>query len=401
MRPVWDSAPLVPLSDEPKQSSAPIQLVTFADDLRSDAFKKPRRTFSTGIEQFDRLASGGLKATQQSIWMAPTGVGKTGLCGTFANLFVDRGYSVLWVLGELPPVEQATRLVASRWRRDRGSIYTADDLLSHRVHPSDVEAALDGLPLYRLRVRRRDGNPFFQIREYVTAIAEKHGVAPLIVGDYVQKFAAAEDADNRRISVAAVSDEFLSIAEDFDTHTLLISSVARSHYNAMARKARKQAEDEDPRDWLAAAKEAGELEYDAANVNFLDVADEANALGERNARIIVAKCRSGSHGYVGMKFHGPSGLFFEAAESADVMKPQKRDVPDLDGRVLEYIRQRPGQAARAVRTAIDGVGVCKVDGAIERLISAGKIERVAEDYQNSRSQTRKRDVLYPIVQGAK
>jgi hypothetical protein len=65
--------------------------------------------------------------------------------------------------------------------------------------------------------------------------------------------------------------------------------------------------------------------------------------------------------------------------------------------VLQHVRKNPGQTPRTIRTSIDGYGVGKVDAAIERLVTAGRIECVTEEYENSRKQRRKKDVLMPVV----
>ena len=51
---------------------------------------------------------------------------------------------------------------------------------------------------------------------------------------------------------------------------------------------------------------------------------------------------------------------------------------------------------RARRSTADPA-CCAPQKIIERLIIAGKAERVAEAHTNSRGQSRKRDVLYPVA----
>lgn len=357
---------------------APV-LLTAADVIRSEAFSRPRRQYWTGIPDLDR-AIGGLRSRQQSLLAAPTGVGKTGLATTIVRGIAIDGVPVLWFCTELDAEEQAARFAANALRESTGSSHSADDLLRHAVSVDMAANALKGLPIYLYRWRRRLGNPFDIIRDHAKAITAKHGKPPIIVVDYLQKL-AVEDEENRRQSVGNVSEQLLEVAQDHDTHMLAISSVSRAYYNATARKLRKQAgEDEDPRDWLAAGKEAGELEYDAALMMYLDVGDEANAVGERPARLIVAKSRQGGEGFYGLQFHGPSGLFIPDGAAAIAMRaPAKAAVVNLDkikAEVRRVLLKR--KTPFTTRSAIaDRLGGRRADAmtAIDEMFEAGELSQ--------------------------
>lgn len=350
---------------------------TAAEILRSDLFKKPRHTYPTGLAALDEKIGGGLKSRQQSIIAAPTGYGKTQLVGTLKLHFAKQNYPVMWFCTELGEDEQAARFAALAMRVASRSGYTPDDLLSHVLPPEDAARAVDDLPIHIVKIRRSDGDPFVIIAGQMAAARAKYGRAPLGVVDYMQKL-AVEDEDRRRVSVSNVSERLLEIAQDFDTHMLVISSVARNLYNRTARKLRKQAEDEDPRDWLAVGKESGDIEYDAAVMMYLDVADERDALGQRNARLIVAKCRQGSEGFVGLKFHGPTGLFTADDAAAEAMRPEVRQkvADDIEQKVIDYLKTHAADppTRERLRTAFPGVGVNRVANAVKALDSEGLIE---------------------------
>lgn len=121
----------------------------------------------------------------------------------------------------------------------------------------------------------------------------------------------------------------MTVILDGDEHAIV--RLLRAHYSATARKLRKQATDEDPRDWLACAKESGEIEYDAALLMVLDVGDDADSVTHtRPARLIVAKSRQGGEGFYGLRFHGPSGLFLPDDKAAGEMKATAKQTEAVD-----------------------------------------------------------------------
>ncbi len=377
---VDDGASTDTTAAETKVDPPPAKLpLTAAEIIRSPDFSRPRRAYLTGIPELD-TATGGLRSRQQSLVAAPTGVGKTGLVGTIMRGLAQSGVPIFWLCTELDAEEQAARFAAIVMRSTRGGCVTPDGLLRHDLPVEQVAQVVDGLPLHVVRWRRSIGDPFVLIHDNVSAMAQKYGQQPIIVVDYQQKL-AVEDLENRRQSVGMVSERLLGVAQDLDTHVLSISSVSRAYYNATARKLRKQNEDEDPRDWLAACKESGDLEYDAALMMFLDVGDDANAVGERPARLIVAKARSGGEGFFGLRFHGPSGLFVPDTAAANEMKAGKQDVvaANLDKikvevRRLVMRRKTPFTSRSAIQDRIEG-RKGDVLAAIDEMFEAGELEQ--------------------------
>jgi replicative DNA helicase len=370
-------------SVEMPKAPAPVVPQTIAEIIRGTAFSRPRRAYPTGIPDLD-AATGGLRSRQQSLMVAPTGVGKTSLVGTLMRGLASAGVPIFWLCTELDAEEQAVRFVANALRARHGGCVTADSLLRHEMPIEQVAQVVDGLPIYVTRWRRSSGDAFALMREHMNAIAQRHGVPPVGVIDYLQKL-ATEDADRRRQSVGLISEQSLEIAQDLDTHMMAISSVSRAYYNATARKLRKAAEDEDPRDWLAAGKEAGELEYDAAMLMYLDVGDEANAIGERPARLILAKSRQGGEGFYGLRFHGPSGLFLADTTAASQMKAgQKQAVAgvNLDKIKTEFRRlvmkkRTPFTSRNAIAELIKGNRTDKLR-ALEEMFDSGELVQAGQ-----------------------
>lgn len=387
---------LKPVTQLPVPAPPIMRAVTAADVLRSSAFNTPRRTIPTGIDELDRLIGGGLKSRQLAVIAGPTGKGKTGLVGTLAISLARTGQYVLWITTELDDAEQASRFAAMSMR-STGTNATPDDFLGHTI-PSEYGArALDGLPLYLVNLDDPEGDALEIIRAEIAALKNEHGQTPVVIVDYMQVL-APEDADRRRMSVSKVASAMRRMARDFDTPVIAISSVSRAYYGPGKQK-KAEGEEEDPRDWIAAAKESGDVEYAASVFGYLDTANEMNQLGESDARLIIAKSRAGVPGFVGLKFHGPSGLFIPATESVANMRPETRKQkgpPDSD-KVLAYVRKNPGKSMRALRCSIAGVGKEKVEVAIEELEVRGTIESRTEEFKDASGRVQKRVHWYAAV----
>jgi replicative DNA helicase len=370
--------PLAPVPDQ-QPEPRPVVLRYVADIIRSESYQRSRQTFPTGIKTMDEKIAGGLKSRQQSILAAPTGTGKTGLSGTIMIGLAALWIPILWICTELADEEQAARFVALARRRQLGGCYSPDDMLSHMLPPEEQAQLVDGVPIAIERIRRRDLDPFGRIEACANTVAEKHGKQPIICVDYLQKLANT-DTDQLRVSVGDVSEQLLDIADRLDTHVLAISSVSRAYYSSTARKLRKQNTDEDPRDWLAAAKESGSLEYDAALMMFLHVGDNADVHDGRPARLIVAKSRQGGEGFYGLRFHGPSGLFIPDDAAADELKPteEKKVAPDdlrkiqTEIRRLIMKRKKPFTSQNQIYDRIKG-NKASFLAAIDEMFEAGEL----------------------------
>lgn len=382
-------------ADNPAPAVAPLPMLTASDVLRSAAFNAPRRTIPTGLEELDKLIGGGFKSRQLAVIAGPTGKGKTGLVGTLAISLARTGQYVLWVTTELDDAEQASRFAAMAMRAT-GTNATPDDFLGHHIPAEYGAKALDGLPLYLVNLDDPDGDALAIIRSCVTQLKNEHGQTPVLIVDYMQVL-APEDADRRRMSVSRVATQLRKMARDFDTPVIAISSVSRAYYGPGKQK-KAEGEEEDPRDWIAAAKESGDVEYAASVFGYLDTANDINMLGESDARLIIAKSRAGVPGFVGLKFHGPSGLFIPESQSIANMRPERRvkGPPDTD-KVLAYIKKNPGKTMRALKCSIAGLGKDKVEVAVEDLHVKGLIECRSEEFKDAGGRVQKRPAWYAAM----
>ena len=366
------------------------------DVLRSDSFKQAQRTYASGFSELDEMIAGGIKARALTTVAAPTGDGKTGLVGTWALAWARQGIPVLWCATEIDLDEQSSRFAAIDFHQ-RELRATPDDFLALRIEPEQGAAALDGLPLYVFNLDEPDGDVFTLIELKAAAIRNAHGQPPIIIVDYLQ-ILAVEDEDQRRLSVTKVATKLRRIARALDAAVLAISSVSRAYYGAAKKKADVDAE-ENPRDWLAAAKESGDIEYASAVFIYLDRDPDVDTLGESSARLIVAKSRRGTTGFVGARFHGPSGAFASHGGALTVMAPPSRS-GKLEARILAFVRGPAYQplTKNDLREMVRGGSKGDRDAAIERMLADGRLALEESSRPNTVGKLRK---VMLIVAGAK
>jgi hypothetical protein len=197
---------------------------------------------------------------------------------------------------------------------------------------------------------------------------------------------------------ANVAKRLRRLAKSLNTAVVGISSVSRAYYGLAGRQRKlKNGDKEDPRDWLASVKESGNYEFAAGVVAYLDVSDEVDILGEAMARLIVAKSRQGTVGFVGLKFHGPSGLYTEFEAAVRAMAPQMASVEGDDEIVSRFIRKRcmagkPPTRAE-VKGGLEGISHDRKRDSLTRLIDAGLIEERDEVRPNAQGKARVVKVL--------
>jgi replicative DNA helicase len=363
---------------------------TAAEILRSDSFKAPQRTYSTGIADFDEKIGGGVKARQLVAIAGPTGSGKTGFAGGVALTWIQQGIPVLWCGTEIDNEEQSARIAAIAFHRAELRA-TPDDILALRIEPTVAAEQVDSMPFYLLNLDDPDGDPFDMIERDAEQIASKHGQPPIVVLDYLQVL-ATEDEDKRRVSVSNVAVRLRRLARKLNMAVVAISSVSRAYYGRNAKRGGEEAQD--PIDWLAAAKESGDIEYACAVFTYLDTSDEVDSLGEAAARLIVAKSRRGRRGFVGLRFHGPSGAFRPAADAITMMGPASKN-GRYDAMVMKFVtapRYTP-MVLRDLRGAIPNMGGKAVDDAVNRLMDCGKLRYEEVKRPNSKGDLRPARVI--------
>lgn len=323
-----DAEDLVRMADLRPDLAARYHPKTCEQILLSDLFSAPQQTFSTGFKRLDELLDGGVKARQVTAIAAPTGAGKSAFALELTRVLCTQR-PVLYITTELEPEEIAARtagpLIGAR----------ASDILALRADPRVAAAAVKGWPIFPFELEDEgDVDPLERVRLQIQVVRDFTGITPIVLVDYLQEL-AAEDAERRRGAVARVAKRLRLYARKLDTAIIAISSVARSLYSPGARKL--MSDETDPRSWLSSAKESGEIEYAAAVFVYLDTDTKVGPTGESSARLIVAKSRRGRVGFVGLRFHGPTGRFWEHEEALNDMGPEKR-VIELENKIMEIVR---------------------------------------------------------------
>jgi predicted ATP-dependent serine protease len=266
-------------------------LVRAAEAARR-AWQHPLRPpIPSGIDTLDQALCGGLHAESVYVLAAPTGRGKTGLAIQIAN-HISEHHPVIFVSTELTERQVLARFAAQRLRVAWQKLYQAED-------GEGVANALENLSLYVLTDQHA-------VR--IEHILSSEGQKPFLVIDYLQvyarRLAASNEAGDVRTVIGRASMLIADWTRNYGITSLVVSSVSREWHKTQSNKTAI--------DYVASAKEAGEIEYDAAGVMYLD-AD----LSEPVARLHVAKHRFGPSGHtIGLRFDGAVGLFVPDKEAS-------------------------------------------------------------------------------------
>ncbi len=244
----------------------------------------------TPFSPLNDLLGGGLRGV--NILAGPTGRGKSGLALHLARV-AARLLPVCYFSTELSDRQALARIAAQELGRPWRPLYEGTTPTGQVV-----AHALDPLNLRVVVIRS-----VTELLDALRAIEQFERQAPFVVLDYLQGLARNPDED-RRLAVGAVSDGITTWSRTTGGVVLAVSSIARaSYFNTDTKGAA---------DFVNAAKESGDIEFDASSVLFLDVA--APPLGGKSeGRLHVSKSRFGTVGTVGVIFDGPTGTFEEDA----------------------------------------------------------------------------------------
>ena len=260
-------------------------------------------------------AVGPLAPDRLAVLVGPTGRGKTAFAVQAAEAAAAAGRPVLYASAELGAAELLARILAAG-ATPGPRVVTWRAILYGRVDPGEVERAcsratvkLPALYLWAPPSSERNGEG---LRVMVEALAQEHGAPPLVVVDYVQRFAPGNGRD-RRGDVSDLSGELRTLARPAGGYlgagVLALSSTARTNYPkvtsaaALYAVARSSLED-----LVGTGKETGELEYDANAVAVLTADPDAARDGRRRGLLVAAKVRELEPGRMaGLRFDGARG----------------------------------------------------------------------------------------------
>jgi replicative DNA helicase len=303
-------------------------LLTISEIVR--AAKPLPDPVSTGVLELDVLLGEGLYV--QSMYLLPgaEGRGKTAMAAQISrHISLER--VVVIISTELRAQQMAARIAAPilgrPWREVWRRMHLEKDL---------IERAISDRRLVIVDGTRRNLDP----RHIFDQAARKFGQTPFVVIDYVQDLTRRRGSpqDDRRLAVAASSDEIKQWTMDVNGTALLVSSVGRV-WSTSASKAERST-----RDYAASGKESGDLDFDAAGIISVDI-DECPLGGVTTATLRVAKSRYGTSGEVRLAFHGALGLFVPMGVSVPLTA--------LERSIIAVI-ERGATSRAAIQVAIGG-----------------------------------------------
>jgi phage/plasmid primase-like uncharacterized protein len=242
----------------------------------------------TPFAPLNDLLGGGLRGL--NILAGPTGRGKTGLGLQMARA-TARLLPVCYFSTELSDRQALARLAAQELSRPWRPMYEGSAptglVVAHALAPLNLRVVVI--------------NSVTQFLDSLRSIEQFEGQPPFVVLDYLQGLARNPEED-RRLAVGALSEAITAWSRTTGGVVLAVSSISRANYfNTDAKSAG---------DFVNAAKESGDIDYDASSVLFLDVGAPPLG-GKAEGRLHVAKSRFGTLGTVGVVFDGPTGTFEE------------------------------------------------------------------------------------------
>jgi replicative DNA helicase len=273
-------APTETAAEEPKIT------LRLASGMVHEVFSKPLPPpIATPFPQLDLLLGGGLRGV--NILAGPTGRGKSGWALAQARL-TARTRPVVYLSTELDERQALARVAAQEVGKPWRALYEGD-----ATTEATVAGAVEGLRLYVMTI-----GSVGQMLDAFAALALCEPEPSLVVLDYLQGL--ARTAEDRRLAVGCVSEAVTAWTRTTGGVVLAVSSISRANYFGTDEKSAT--------DFVNAAKESGDVEFDAASVMFLDVAAPPLG-GASEGRLHIAKARFGSAGTIGLFFDGPSGTF--------------------------------------------------------------------------------------------
>ncbi len=351
--------------------------------------------YGTGFPGLDKMLNGGFPTRQLVGIIGPPSTGKSALVGHWI-LELEKHRPVLHCSLELLKHELFVRYAAHEMR------FPWVDGVRGAVDQATMAAAIKGK---RIKLMGADDfdrlDPFSSLEQAVARMTAECGVAPIVVIDYIQIMARAASTEMRH-KVGELTQRARQLAQRADTVVIGVFTTQRDKYAIAAVEKMRSAQD--PRAYLGAAKESGDIEFDCAILMYLDV-DMLHKGSPRPGQIAVSRCRYGHEGFVGLRAQLEYGHFIEdekaVAEFASEARAEKKAADDMETAckaLMETIRTMPGRPWRDLQNAASsgrGVNRTMVDKARGYLIKAGVIEELERFDEHHRKEKGK---TYRIVQ---
>jgi replicative DNA helicase len=337
---------------------------TLQQIVESEEFLTPSPPIPTSLEGLNKLIGGGHRRRNVGVVIAPPAGAKTALAVREMLFHGKAGRPCLFVSAEIDDVELAARAVSHEF----GEPMTA--VLDGRVPAAVAQKLVAGIELHVMEI-----DPGRDQLANIEARAQEIE-AEIVLVDFLQLLAITNE-DGQRQAVGQLVYAFKAMARRLNIAIVLLSSTSRVFYSPK-RKDADGNEREVPSDWLAAAKDAGEIESAAAWIIYLEKGADNAATNDTDLRMIIPKARHGRTGFVGLRFRGAVGQFFEDASvlsrmgKAEIEATQQKDLREI---LLGLLAESPLSKEDLRRGNVAGLkvrGVAAVD-MLMQLVAEGLV----------------------------
>jgi replicative DNA helicase len=319
------------------------------------------------------IGFGGLLGTQVYTVAAGTGRGKTSWVAEVGS-FAAQSVPVLVSVHELGPGYFVARRAAGQL-----GVHSNDIIRGSRVTRADIHNAMPfGDRMVFLHRPTLEG-----LSDATDHMAQKFGVAPLLIVDYLQKLAdeiaSRQQRPDLRLATNEASTALLTIGERTGAAIIAVSSIGRGKRALEA--PRKLA----PYQLVEVAKESGAVEYDGAAMIVLSLSNDSEG-DERIATMTLAKARFGRECHIDARYHGARGSWRDVGEVEIEDRSERTDKPapkprqeaeDREDHVKRAIlRELERAPARTKSGLFDRVRGCRKDlvrALFARMIDEGAV----------------------------
>jgi replicative DNA helicase len=284
-------------------------VVRLLDRIQDAADGKVPVGIPTGIPGLDRMIGGGLKGGKQIILAARPSVGKSSLAEQVAINLAMAGYPAAIFSQEMTKDELTDRAVSNIGRIE------LDNVISGRLADDEWSRLTEAVEKLRQCPLFLDDQPaltLYDIAGKARMLKRQHGVK-LIVLDYLQLCAGAQEADNRHHQIEQLSRGIKTLAKQLDLTFITLSQLNR--------EVEKRASG---RPVLSDLKESGAIEEDADIVMLLSRNGDANSGGFQIINCEIPKNRQGRVGTLTLGFDGAHQQWTETVAPVEFKKPARK-----------------------------------------------------------------------------
>jgi predicted ATPase len=306
-----------------------------ADDLVGAISAKPTpfiRVYNTHFPALDKHLGGGLSTRQLTILCAGPGVGKTTFALSLAKKITTAkdGPPIVFFSTEIETTELAARLAAEDLDRPWSDLLKADSGISRE----QIVAVNITKKIYlfdRSKIPFATDAALKFIQRTIAQVTKVHGVAPIVILDYLQQISDQDDTGEKRGSVTKVVNALRAISQIQDCALFVISSSSRAGYGKALIAIR---EEKNARAYLSLGKESGDIEYAASALIFVDAEVIEDDPTKWEGVFAIAKSRHGYSGFVGVGFDAAKGIYWQREIVTGLIKKT-----DFKAQILDKITQ--------------------------------------------------------------